>query len=180
MKLANLGFAMVTVLILNSCMSVSYVFNHQIDAPENYYASYLLEAHCFSDPIGVNPVDQIRIENAIHSQLIKAGLKKTNIEPQILVKYFVKNELKSFVTECTDFYDDIQGGLLCVERIQQYEEGTMIIDVIDQKMNKVIWHGAARGPSYRGMKDRENKIKRIVGELMLDFTNFLGRNPAEI
>lgn len=167
-------------LSLNACMTVSYVMDRQEDTVIGKYSNYFLEVHCLDDPIGVNPINQIRIANAINKNLTEFGLTRGDQQSDLLVKYFVKNESKQYAEGCSDYYDQIRGGLQCVERIRTYEEGTMIIDIIDQNIHEVIWHGAAIGPSYRNMNNPESKIEKIVKELLHDFESVLeiGKNSG--
>jgi hypothetical protein len=173
MKKLEISWIVFSFELLTGCMSVRYVVDRQDVGRHEAYQTYSIEEHCLDITIGVNPINQQRIQNAIEVNLRKYGLQPDKNASDLLVKYFIKNKTIYYNSGCDDYYDTVNGGRQCVERISSYEEGSLIVDVIDQMAQKVIWHGAAVGPTYDKMKDPQKKIDKIVGELLEDFEAFL-------
>ncbi len=167
-KLRKGMMVLIVISFLSSCMSVRYIY----DSPDESImaeSSYRLEEHCLDYNMDVTMINQQRIENAIHQQLQQMNMRRDDEATQV-IKYFVKNEVRYFSEGCDDYYDQINGGPMCVERISSYEEGTLVIDVIDEAKDQVLWHGAAMGPTYDDRLSNPDKhIKKIVGELLSDF-----------
>lgn len=164
-KLINITLIFILCTALG-CMSVRYVVEQEPDSPLNNYQTYAVEEHCFDVPIGINDINQIRVRTAIEQELRKRGLKSDKAKPEMMVKYFVKNKTIYYNSGCDDYYDEMTGGRQCIERIDKYEEGTLILDIIDVADQKVIWHGAAIGPTYDDLKNPQKKINMIIKELL--------------
>lgn len=173
MSKLELTWIVFSFTLLTGCMSVRYVVDRQDVGRHDSYKTYRIEEHCLDIPIGVNPINQQRIQNAIEVNLRNYGLLSEKGDADLLVKYYVKNKTIYYNSGCDDYYENVKGGQQCVERISSYEEGSLIVDVIDQLAQKVIWHGAAVGPTYDEMKDPQKKIDKIVGELLQDLEIFL-------
>jgi hypothetical protein len=173
MRKLEITWIVFSFALLTGCMSVRYVVDRQDVGRHDTYQTYRIEEHCLDIPIVVNPINLQRIQNAIEVNLRKYGLISEKAEADLLVKYFVKNKTIYYNSGCDDYYDNVEGGQQCVERISSYEEGSLIVDVIDVVAQKVIWHGAAVGPTYDEMKDPQKKINKIVGELLQDLDTFL-------
>ncbi len=161
-------FLFVLTLVFSSCLSVSYLIDVPQDEVISQYKTFELEAHCLNQQIGVSADNQIRIENAIFLNLRDLGMAH-NAGGDYLVRYFVKNELKELVEGCEDYYDRWEGGVYCVERIHTYTEGTLVIDIIDRKKQKVVWHGAATGPVYDKLRNPGPIIEKVVDHMLGDF-----------
>ena len=60
----------------------------------------------------------------------------------------------------------------CEPKVIEYEQGTLVIDVVDTHTNKVVWRGWAQD-SVQGMIDNqdqmEKKINEAVTKMMKEF-----------
>jgi hypothetical protein len=126
-----------------------------------------MEDNCGDD---INPIMQIRIKNALEKKLRSSAYTKS-ADADLLVKYFVKNTSKKYVEECTDEYQRWEGGQTCQERVVSYEEGSIVIDLIDTRTNTIIWHGAALGPSWSSIRDPNKKVDEVIDQLLERYFN---------
>lgn len=124
------------------------------------FSSFDVEDHCDED---VNPIMAIRLDNAVKTKLMQKGYSLSNT-PDILVKAYLKEEDKMYIQPCSHF-DRWEGGVYCETRFINYEEGTVIIDLINTNTNKIFWHGAATGTPFNQMSNPNEDIQRIVDEL---------------
>jgi hypothetical protein len=135
------------------------------------YESFQMYLYDTDLELGVNPINKIRIENAVKLNLKEIGMSISE-DPDLQVKYFVKIDQKEFIETCNNVYNDFEGGEYCIERVITYDEGTLVIDIIQAANQKIIWHGVAEGTPLNRMKNPDKKIKQIVSELIKKFQTY--------
>lgn len=167
MRLQYIILAIFTITAWVSCSSTQYVSDSLQDVDPSKYHTYVMEDNCADD---INPIMQIRIKNALERTLRNNDYSR-NSNADILVKYFVKNLSKKYVEECREEYARWEGGKVCQERVVNYVEGSIVIDVIDTRTNTIIWHGAAYGPSWSNISDPNKKVNEVVNKLLERYFN---------
>lgn len=167
MKIRYTIITLFTILMLSSCASTQYVSDSLGTVDASQYNTYVMEDNCADD---INPIMQIRIKNALEKKL-RMNNYTNNKNADILVKYFVKNISKKYVEECKEEYSRWEGGKYCQERVVNYVEGSIVIDIIDTRTNAIIWHGAAYGPSWSSLSDPNKKVNEVVNKLLERYFN---------
>lgn len=167
MRLHYLSIVLFAILVMGSCSSTRYTSDSLQDVDAKAYHTYVMEDNCGDD---INPIMQIRIKNALEKKLRSSDYTMSP-NADILVKYFVKNTSKHYVEECTDEYERWEGGQTCQERVITYEEGSIVIDMIDTRTNTIIWHGAAFGPSWDSIHDPNKKVDAVIAKLLDRYFN---------
>ena len=160
-------FYSVIIIGLASCSSTQYLTDSLGSVDTSQFTSYTLEDNCGDD---INPIMQIRIKNGIQQSLRDRNLTNNN-NADLLIKYFVKNTNKKYVQECRDDYLRWEGGRRCIDRVITYEEGSLVVDMIDTRTNTIIWHGAAYGASWDRLSDPNKHINKTVSGLLDRFFN---------
>ena len=155
------------VAVLASCSSTQFVSDSLGDINAAQYDTYTMEENCADD---INPVMQIRIKNALETEMRSKDYSRSE-DADILIKYFVKNLSKKYVEECREEYNRWEGGEYCQERVINYVEGSIVIDIIDRNTNSIIWHGAAYGPSWSKISDPNKKVKQVISKLLERYFN---------
>lgn len=150
-----------------SCSTTQYLSDSLVPVDISQFESYVLEENCGDD---INPIMQIRINNAVQKSLQNRGLTY-NENANLLVKYFVKNKEQKYVQECRDDYLRWEGGTKCIDRVITYEEGSIVVDMINTKNNTIVWHGAAYGPSWSKLSDPNKHVNKTIENLMIRFFN---------
>jgi Domain of unknown function (DUF4136) len=88
-------------------------------------------------------------------------------EPDLLVSWFVtvKN-----VTEY-DYYYNFYGRWRypTYQTVYEYQEGTLVVDIINRASNQVVWHGKTSDRVYEGMPDVEKKINSAVNAMFKQY-----------
>jgi len=167
MKIQYFLLAVLSITAWVSCSSTQYISDSLQDVDASKYHTYIMEDNCADD---INPIMQIRIKNALEKKLRNNDYSKHS-NADILVKYFVKNVSKKYVEECREEYARWEGGKVCQERVVNYVEGSIVIDIIDTKTNSIIWHGAAYGPSWSSISNPNKKINEVVDNLLERYFN---------
>lgn len=153
------------ILSITSCSSVYYISDHINSAGQKEFKTYTTEDHCDKE---ISKLQAQRIKNAVDIAMRDLGYRRAD-NGDLLVQYFVKNTTKQYVEECDNDYDRWTGGETCREMVFTYEEGSIIIDMVDTDINTIIWHGAARGPSFNAMNKPDQEINRMVAKLLSYF-----------
>lgn len=97
-----------------------------------------------------------RVQAAVDEQLARRGFEKT-ASPQFLVHYHasVTQEMQISPKE---------HGVACEEcRPEVYDEGTLLIDLVDARTGLLAWRGWAKG-SIDGVVDNQEWMERRIDE----------------
>ena len=115
----------------------------------------------------VELVDQ-RIKRAVDEQLTDFGYTRANNEsPDFLVAYYTITNDKE---RAADYGYRYFGHSHRVNDVQvyQYDQGTLIIDIVDRKLNQLIWRGWS-SQSLDNINPTENQIQKAVSQILNQF-----------
>ena len=51
----------------------------------------------------------------------------------------------------------------------EYNRGSLVIDIVDAKTNKLVWQGVGSGINVDSPKSKQNKSPAIVTEMMANY-----------
>lgn len=125
----------------------------------------------------VNDIDKKRMMRAVDEQMASKGFQKAN-KPDLLVNLVVIKR------ERTDVYNNgfmgpwgmrgwgwgwgpYWGGGM--NSVNQFTEGTFIIDFLDPKTKMHVWHGRGAGFNLDSFKNREERINEGVREILAQY-----------
>jgi hypothetical protein len=123
------------------------------------------------------PMVQERIHNGVDSALTGKGFAQVAENPDFWVKYQLTAQKKLDVhTDDDDFLYTPSGFSvgMPVTTVQEYQEGTLVIDVFDAKEKKLVWRGIGQG-RLRGEGAASDPVKAdqrvhdAVAEVLADF-----------
>jgi len=122
------------------------------------------------DPRIDNPLLDARLRGAIDAELASRGIRAVAPEAaDFLVAYNVMVENKTDVQTIYRSYGRVGwGGAGSVDTVvQQYDEGTLLLDFLHPKDGKLLWRGSARTrlQEQRTPEKRDAYVKKIVAEL---------------
>jgi hypothetical protein len=158
------------IFLLTSCnvIRVNSDFNNNINFSD--YKTYAFSKKGI-DEAEINDIDKKRILNAIDIELSSKGLRKSAIDPDIMINFFTKSNKKINYYPGYDYYST---GLAIAPwytnyYYHNYTEGVLFIDIVDYEKNELIWQGIGKGyiPSKRGKK--EEQVKLFVNKILLQF-----------
>ena len=82
-------------------------------------------------------------------------------KPDLLIHYHAnvsqRFEVQGVDTSRGYCYDN------CEPRVSEYEAGTLVIDMVDAKTNKVVWRGWAQD-SMTGVIDNQTRLEKQIDE----------------
>ena len=146
-----------------SSISVSSDFNESTDFSELKTFAWMLKTPKGDiDLPGVNQLDQERIQDAIAAELANKGYMEIIAgDSDFHVTYFGRTEERIQVESMGGPLIRPYWGMGYAE-VYQYEEGTLIIDLLDAKKQHIIWRGVAKGEvDWRGTTGGQTQL---IGE----------------
>jgi len=123
-----------------------------------------------------NPFFQDHVLGAVEKQLAARGYQRSDSgTPDLLIHYHAsiteRIDINRADTERGYCYeDDCRAGVL------DYEAGTIVLDIVDTRTNKVIWRGWAQD-SLEGVLENQDKMAQQINEAV---TRMLSRLPPKL
>lgn len=109
-----------------------------------------------------NPFYKDHIEGAVERGLAARGFTLNTQSPDLLIHYHAVIDRRIDVNRVDQergycFDDNCQG------RVFEYEAGTLVLDVVDAKTQRVIWRGWAQN-TLEGVLDNEDRMAAQIEE----------------
>ncbi len=179
--------ALITILVALSaaCSSVRTHYDYDPDADFSRwraYAWYPTRSPSTGDPRLDNPLLHNRIVSAVERVLGEAGFVRIlRGDPDFYLNYHLSTEDRLNVVTMNNVYfggphtrhwgPGGWGGAAWAEtRVEQYEEGTLIIDFVDPGRRQLVWRGSgtrrlSREPRGHQVTHRVNEaVEEILGQ----------------
>jgi hypothetical protein len=111
-----------------------------------------------------------RIRDAVEAQLSSKGLTKDLVgKPDILVTYHLALKGKFDVTTVPNYpYFPSSWGATTTTNVRQYEEGSLILDLIDASNQQLVWRGSAQAEVKpdASPQEKEKRINEAVQRIL--------------
>lgn len=167
----------ISILTMTGCATTMTVSSHVAGGVDFVkYRTYNwgpADALPTGDPrLDKNPFFQDHVEGAVEKQFATKGLlRMTAGTPDLLIHYHASIDHRLNVNVVDRGYgycntDDCPGF------VNDYEAGTLVLDVVDNHTNKVIWRGWAQDtvePMLNNSDTMERKINEAVTRMMKMF-----------
>jgi hypothetical protein len=88
------------------------------------------------------PVDRY-IKTVVDRELAAKGYQKASSDPDFLVGYFAVSQAQMAVTNLYDYWG-YGGGYTRTQDVSHYQQGALIVGVIDPATTQLLWTGLAR------------------------------------
>ena len=106
-----------------------------------------------------------RIRTGLETQLRANGFRMQTETPDFVIAYYVTSKDRLNVQDYSFGPPRLWGSRDI--RVNQYAEGTLMVDFIDVKTNQVVWRGRATGALE--LKDVDKKITKSTEKLVKQF-----------
>jgi len=152
------------LFIATSCVSVRVSSDYDKEANFKEYKTFAFYKKGI-DKSKISDLDKKRILRAIESELTAKGMTKSS-NPDVLVSIFAKSEKRVDVYNNNYWYPSYYGPYW--NNYSKYTEGTLLIDLIDNKGKTLLWQGVGKGvlSTSKKVEKREARIKEFVAEIM--------------
>ena len=177
-----LVLAAVLGLAVSGCAGFQVTQDYDPAADFSGYRSwYWLPPSVSGDPRVDNDLVHARIRRAVESSLSARGFRKTSTgEGDFGVGYHVLIEGKTDVRTIDNYYGygpgwgrygGRVGGVYSETYVDQYEEGTLILDVVDTGSMSLAWRGStsARVQENLDPQARAERVQKAVDAILAEF-----------
>jgi hypothetical protein len=186
MKLSAVFIAVLSAILLLGCSSVSVTTDYDHEANFAALKTFewmtvskdVLSANASTNMFQNSLVDK-RFRTAVKSELEAKGLSENSTNPDFLVMYHTGTQEKVNVTNYGYGYGRWGGygyGGGGVD-VQQYTQGTIILDFVDSKTKQLVWRGVATGAlaDKPDPKTVEERLTGIVQQLLANYPPGTGK-----
>jgi hypothetical protein len=180
-----LGVAVLSGLVLTSCVSVAHVEKDQTVDFNKYHTYAWVESKQEKDDsikTRVSDLTERRIRDAVNAEMLRTGWKEVKNRPDVLISYdvlverSVKEDRNPVYTQPTTryIYNPYSRRWVSVyypsqfvgydENQRSVREGTLTLSLIDAKSDRTVWQGWTTGEvnsSNLTTKEIQNSVKSI-------------------
>jgi hypothetical protein len=173
---------LISVIMLMGCSTMRITSDYDptaIDACAHYKTYAWLDLPKGDDPRVHNDLLETAIVSAVDTELAAWGYTEvTHGSPDFLIGYHIDIQGKLSVTHVNDYYGynygywaPRYGAGYSQTYVDQYDEGTLLLDIIDGKSNKLVWRSTARAElnEYANPRERRERLESAVQKMLSDF-----------
>ncbi len=174
MKIRLLALLSPMLLLLGCVSPTSYDFDHAALGEMTAYRTFALDsrdARGEHQDVVLSPIVDRRLERAIERELLEKGFEKTSAAPDFRVSFNTVTRTRTRVSEFGQpafrghpFY----GYRSRQFDIDEYEEGTFLINIVDTASGQLVWRGAYMQRLGWSAPD-EAEAQKIVHAILKDF-----------
>lgn len=183
--LCKSGVVILFVLVLSCAPKVNVGADFDRSADLTIYRTFSISNQA---NIGVaNPLNAERIVRAITAEMLRKGYIEDNNNPDLLVSALTVVKDRHTVSVNTSHY--VYGGLyrpyrpvagFTTVRVDDYKDGTLVIDIIDAKTQKVIWSGTGHSEITKMPSKPERAIQVVVTRILASFGPAITAKPEKL
>ena len=121
-----------------------------------------------------NPFFKDHLQGAVEKQLAVRGIDlSADGTADLLIHYHANITQRIDINRLDSAYGYCSGGN-CSADIIEYEAGTLVLDIIDARSNRLIWRGWARD-SVEDVLDDPDQMARMISEAVMRMLQRLPR-----
>ena len=125
-----------------------------------------------------NPFFRDYVMGAIEKKLAAKGYEQAvSGQPDLLIHYHANVNQRVEVYEADNRYGYCYDN--CQPQVVDYDQGTLVVDIVDAKTNKVVWRGWAQD-SINGIIDDQRRLEKQVDEGVTKMMSLLPRGGAAL
>jgi hypothetical protein len=169
---------MLIAAVASSC-APSIKVSADYDRSVNFSAYKTFAMYDVKASSNVNKLNQDRIEKYIRMEMTKRGYVESKVNPDLRVNAVTVLKNRRGISASTSYYGGgfyrpygVWGapvsGYTSVSTYD-YKDGSLVIDVIDSKINKMVWTGSAVAEIYNSPKNPEEAISTTVTKIMAGY-----------
>ncbi|GAA4871308.1 DUF4136 domain-containing protein [Ferrimonas pelagia] len=171
-------------LLITGCSSISTDADFDTQTDFNRYQTWAWVES--SEAVGeqqyhVDGLTDRRIRNAINRELTARGLTQVDAaQADMLVNYLTQTEKKVNVDT---FYSSFgyhpyyygrypfHTGIHADTRVREYQEGTLVVDLIDRQSKSLFWRGSGTDTvkEYKNPQQRTDQVNEVVNLILQQY-----------
>jgi len=127
--------------------------------------SFAVQKRAATDPLAGDTLNDGRIRTGLETQLRANGFRMETETPDFVIAYYVTSKQRLNVQDYSYGPPRLWGRTDI--RVNQYAEGTLMVDFIDVRTNQVVWRGRATGALE--LKNIDKNISKSTEKLVKHF-----------
>jgi hypothetical protein len=160
---------LLALALLAACSSVSTNYDY-----DTSYDFSKLRSYRWADipsKADANPLVVQRVGAAVEAQLKAKGYLPAEGAPDFLVATYVGRQSRIQVTDWGYGYGPRAAWYGGGVDVYQYEEGSLIVDIVDARSKRLVWRGTATSivDPDATPEERTKRINEAVGKMFKDF-----------
>ncbi|MBO6212024.1 DUF4136 domain-containing protein [Algoriella sp.] len=170
MKIVHFAFIVLLSLFVTSCSTVQVSTDYDRSANFSTYKTYSYHEKGL-DKLKVNDLDKRRLLTAIDTQMAAKGFTKVSSDADLVVNVLTSTKEKISVSNNNWGYGPYgyYGGYYGGTNVSQYQAGTIVIDIIDDKKNVLVWQGVGADLNLSNISAKAERIPKAVEEILSKF-----------
>ncbi|MGL5046842.1 MAG: DUF4136 domain-containing protein [Shewanella sp.] len=176
----NKIFVALAMLALSACSSMKSGWDYDPSANFTQYKTYAwVDQKTDSAGYHLDGLMDQRVRGAVNNELASKGMTLVAAkDADVLVNYLTKVDKKINVDTFNShfgynpYYGPGWGGNMQTQTtVREYEVGTLVIDLVDNKATKLIWRGSVADTIRDKItpEERVNIINQAVGSVMANY-----------
>ncbi|MBF0597902.1 DUF4136 domain-containing protein [Faecalibacter rhinopitheci] len=165
MKNLSLLCALLCVFILSSCNTVSVTTDYDKSANFSSYKTYAFHEKGITK-LKINDLDKRRIVAAIDAEMAAKGFTKVTSNADLVVNILASSSQELYVNNNYGYYGYWGNSYA---NVSEYTSGKIIIDIIDDKKNILVWQGIGSGLNVDNIAAKSEKIPQAINEVLTKF-----------
>jgi len=110
-----------------------------------------------------NPFFKDHMQGAVEKHLAARGLELSSTGKADLLIHYHANVSQRIDVNRVDRQYGYCYGEDCSVRVMEYEAGTLVLDIVDTRTDRVVWRGWAQD-SLEGVIDNQDRMERMINE----------------
>jgi hypothetical protein len=167
---------MILAVLAGSCATPKIGYDYDRGADFSRYHTYAWVSSA-QQATGDRRLDSSLVDSRIRTAIVtelraKGYIKATNSTPDFLVSYHagMKDMMKGASTQ-NYIGDRAHGTFTTISDIQPYNEGSLMIDIVDAPSQQLIWQASAQAEIDQNLapKERDARVHNVVRAMLSHF-----------
>ena len=164
MKNITLILALFSFVLITSCNAVNVTTDYDRSANFTSYKTYSFHEKGLQK-LSINDLDKNRIISSIDKEMATKGFTKVSANADLVVNVLTSSSQEIRVDN--DMYRyGYWGGY---QNVSDYTAGKIIIDIIDDKRNILVWQGVGSDLNLSNISAKNEKIPQAINEVLSKF-----------
>lgn len=167
----NIIFMMLVSGLFTACSSIKVTTDYDKGTDFSAYKTYNFVVEVAEIPM--NDLNKNRLLTSIEKELSAKGLLKSD-DPDLIVDIQLNTRMEQSATTHSSYYGGYgrrgyrRGGGFGTSytSIDTYVVGTVIINLVDNEKNVMVWQGIGEGTVDFEAKNREEKIEENIAKIL--------------
>jgi hypothetical protein len=166
-----------TIVSCSTPLKVTSDYDKNVDFKQ--YKTFNLNKVEDATKQSISQLNEDRIYNAVRQQLVSKNFTES-ASPDLIVHVVTILKDKQSVTANTNYYSyggfyrpyawgGGMGSAYTTYDVQKYKDGSLIVDIVDAKTQKLVWEGVGNKEIDSPSKDPDKDISSAVASIMAKF-----------